>query len=75
VSADKSTYVIEVTPHEDIDNQVFLDFVLRKVTKGKSTIIARPRIITLENQEAVVEEGDSATSDAKSVVLSVTPHL
>ena len=75
VMADQSTFVIEVTPKKDIDNQVYLDFTLRKNVKGKSFVISHPRIITLNNQLATVEEGDSATSDDKNVVLSVTPHL
>jgi hypothetical protein len=75
VMPDQSTFVIEVTPKKDIDNQVYLDFTLRKSVKGKSFIISHPRIITLNNQEATVEEGDSATSDDKNVVLSVTPHF
>lgn len=75
VMADQSTYIIEVTPQQDIDQQVYLDFTLRKVTKGKSVVISHPRMITLLNQEATIEEGDSATSDVKNVVLSVTPRL
>ena len=74
VMADNSTYVIEVIPEQDVDMQVYLNFTLKKITKGKSVIIAHPRIITLLNQEASVDEGDSATSDVKNVVLSVTPH-
>jgi len=75
VMDDKSTYVIEVTPKQDVDQQVYLDFTLRKVTNGKSVVISHPRMITLLNQEATIEEGDSATSDVKNVVLSVTPRL
>jgi type II secretory pathway component GspD/PulD (secretin) len=75
IMADKSTYIIEVTPQKDIDEQLYLDFTLRKVTNGKSFVISHPRMITLNNQEAIIEEGDSATSDVKNVVLSVTPHL
>ncbi len=75
VMNDKSTYVIEVTPKKDIDEQVFLDFTLKKVTHGKSSLIAHPKMVTLLNQEVVIEEDDSATSDVKKLVLKVTPHL
>jgi hypothetical protein len=70
-----ATYIIEFIAKKDIDNQVYLDFTLRRIFKGKSIVISHPRIITLNNQEAVMDEGDSATSADKNVILSVTPHI
>ena len=75
VMEDHSQYIIEVTPNRDVDQQVYLDFTLRKVSHGKMFLISHPRMITLLDQQATADEGDSATSGDKNVVLSVTPHL
>jgi len=75
MGADNNTYLIEVTSNQDVDQQVYLNFTLKEVKNGKSFVIAHPRMITLYDQEATIEEGDSATSDAKNVILSVTPHI
>jgi hypothetical protein len=74
VMADSSSYIIEVTPQRDIDQQIYLNCTLKKVTHGKIEVISHPKFITMDNQRVTSEEEDSATTNAKNVRIAITPH-
>lgn len=71
-----------------IDNTLSLDLKLSALeTKGVSKIISRPRIVTMDNKEAVIQQGFSIPFETTSadgtqtefidanLNLTVTPHI